>query len=410
VRSDAHAARRRRREPARDDTMHDPFRPYPALVAALMLGVMTVGATVFAFSALLPDIAAGFGVPVARAAIVPAVFGLSLALVAPGVGLAVRRLPRANVIAVGLVVYAAAWVAAVSIRRFEVLLALAAVAGGATGAVLPATYAYAADLAPADQRARVMGRIVTGWSLSILLMVPLMSAVTQFAGWRVAFGLLAACALLVAGALRIVPRPPPAPLDADGADGVAASLRRVLTDRPTMLVLAANLLDMGAFYGVLAFAAAEMRRVGGLGASLAGLALAAYGAGLAITSVNAHRIDRWGRKRAGVGALVLLACWLPVLPWLARWPWAMAAGILAWGVVQGAFFTSITTLATDQIPDLRGVVTALLGGSTYLGVSLYTPVSAALYAGPGYWAVGLASAAGCAVAAVLLARLPAARG
>ncbi|MFO1197134.1 MAG: hypothetical protein U1E86_09195 [Burkholderiaceae bacterium] len=38
-----------------------------------MLGVMTVGATVFAFSALLPDIAAGFDVPVARAAIVPRV-------------------------------------------------------------------------------------------------------------------------------------------------------------------------------------------------------------------------------------------------------------------------------------------------------------------------------------------------
>jgi len=391
--------------------MHVPSRPYPELVATLMLGVMTVGATVFAFSALLPDIAAGFDVPVARAAIVPGVFGLALALVAPAVGLAARRLPRANVIAAGLVVYAAAWIMAVAIRRFDVLLALAVIAGGATGAVLPATYAYAADLAPPEQRARVMGRIVTGWSLAILAMVPLMSAVTQFAGWRAAFGLLSACALAIALALRVVPRPPPgAHEDASGTDGVAASLVRVLSDRPTLLVLAANLLDMGAFYAVLAFAAAEMRRVGGLDASLAGLALAAYGAGLAITSVNAHRVDRWGRRRTGVAALVVLACWLPVLPWLARWPWAMAAGILAWGVVQGAFFTSITTLATEQIPELRGVVTALLGGSTYLGVSLYTLVSAPLYAGMGYWAVGLASAAGCAVAAALLGRLPAARG
>lgn len=75
--------------------MTDASRPYPALVATLMLAVMTVGATVFAFSALLPDIAAGFDVPVARAAILPGVFGLALALVAPVVGLAAQRLPRA---------------------------------------------------------------------------------------------------------------------------------------------------------------------------------------------------------------------------------------------------------------------------------------------------------------------------
>ena len=94
------------------------------------------------------------------------------------------------------------------------------------------------------------------------------------------------------------------------------------------------------------------------------------------------------------------------LPWLAAVPLAMAAGIVLWGVVQGGFFTAITTLATEQIPELRGVVVALLSASTYLGVSLYTPLSALIYERAGYWAVGLEAACGCLLAAALLSRLP----
>ena len=97
-----------------------------------------------------------------------------------------------------------------------------------------------------------------------------------------------------------------------------------------------------------------------------------------------------------------------LLPWLASVPLAMALGIVGWGVVQGTFFTAITTLATEQVPQLRGVVVALLSGSTYLGVSVYTPLSALLYERAGYWAVGLEAACGCLLAAALLTRLPAA--
>ena len=114
--------------------------------------------------------------------------------------------------------------------------------------------------------------------------------------------------------------------------------------------------------------------------------------------------------QVALAALLALGVVLSALPWLARAPLAMAAGILVWGGVQGAFFTSITALATEQLPELRGVVTAMLSASTYVGVALYSVMAGALYQGPGYWAVGLASAAGCLVAAVLLARLPRAHG
>lgn len=375
-----------------------------SLVVGLMLAVATVGATLYAISPLLPDIAAAFGVPVARAGVLPGAFGVSLALVAPAIGLRTQRLPRARVIVGGLVVFALAWLAALFVRDFASLLVLTVVAGGATGAVLPAAYAFAADLSSYAGRARVMGRIVSGWSIAILVVVPAMALAGELVDWRWAFGALAICALALA--LLIARADKPAPLAVEPQpSAVLASLRRVLAHRGTRLVLAANLLDMGALYAVYSFAGTELRRLNDWGASPAGLVVACYGIGLAIVTFNARLIDRWGKKRSAVAALLALGALLSLLPWLAAAPLAMAAGIVVWGLVQGTFFTAITTLATEQIPELRGVVVALLSGSTYLGVTLYTPLTALLYERAGYWAVGVEAAAGCLLAAALLARI-----
>jgi len=404
--------------------------PHPLVVAALMLGVACVGATIFAISPLLPDLAAGFDVSVARAGVLPGAFSLSLAVVAPIVGLSAQRLPRAIVIGAGLTVFAAAWLVALFAQGFASLVLVATVAGAATGAVLPASYAYAADLSSYARRARLMGRIVSGWSIAILVVVPAMAALAQLASWRWAFGALASFALAVAAMLALAPRLRPqsagssaeiscepgagpgsrAPLEAaERAQGFASVVRdllRVLGHAPTRIVLAANLLDMGAFYAVYSFAGTELRRLNDWGASPAGLVVAAYGVGLALVTFNGQWIDRWGKRRSAIGALLALGLVLCALPWLAAHPIAMATGILVWGLVQGTFFTAITTLATEQIPELRGVVVALLSGSTYLGVTLYTPLSSLLYGTAGYWAVGLEAAAGCLLAGALLRRLP----
>lgn len=377
-----------------------------------MLAVMTVGAALFSFSALITGIAASFDIEVARAAAVPGVYGVTLAFMAPAIGLFAQRLPRATLIVGGLLVYATAWAGAVVADGFGVLLMLTAVAGVGTGAVLPTSYAYAADLAGPDDRARVMGRIVGGWSLAILVLVPVMGVVAQWVGWRWAFGVLAAsgygCALALLMAVRRS-RGVPHPVQTGVPTGIVAAVRDVLSDGPTLVVLATNLIEMGAFYSVFTFAGSEMVRAGGAGTSTAGFALAAYGGGLLIAGLSARVIDRWGRRRAGIGALFVLVGVLTTLPLLADAPLVMAAGILVWGVVQGTFFTAITTLATEILPHRRGVVTALLGASTYVGVTLYTPVSSWLYASHGYFAVGVAAAVGCAAAALLLSRLPHAR-
>ena len=54
--------------------------------------------------------------------------------------------------------------------------------------MIPATYAYAGDLSSFAHRGQVMGRIVSGWSIAIVLVVPLMAIASQTIGWQAAFG------------------------------------------------------------------------------------------------------------------------------------------------------------------------------------------------------------------------------
>ena len=56
---------------------------YPLLVLGLTASVATVGATIFAISPLLSDIAASFGIAPAQAGRMIGVYGLAMAVMAP---------------------------------------------------------------------------------------------------------------------------------------------------------------------------------------------------------------------------------------------------------------------------------------------------------------------------------------
>ena len=379
---------------------------HPRIVLVLTLVVATVGATLFAMSPLLPDIARSFQVPVSVAGTLPGAYGISLAVFAPIFGLIAQRLPRARVIATALAVYGVAWLLAAFSRDLGWLMAFTVLAGAATGAALPATYAYATDLSVAGDRARVLGRVLSGWSIATVIVVPSMSLASQAIDWRWAFAALATCALALALTLARMEQPvgqtAPRPLDASAISAIGADLKQVLGHAHTRRLLAVNALDMGAFLSVYSYLGAEVRRANDWGATPSGLMFALYGVGLAIMTLNAGWIDRLGPRRCGLAALMLLAIMLTAIPWLVGVPLAMIAIVLGWGVLQAAFFTSVTALAAEQLPQLRGVVISLLSGSTFLGVALYSPVAALLYAGPGYPAVGLLAAAGALSAAYLL--------
>ncbi len=384
-------------------------RVEPGLLIALMLSVAVVGASLFALSPLLPDIAADLGVSVAQAGRLPGTYSFALAVAAPAIGLSGRAWPRARILEGALLVFGIAWLLPLVMRSYDSMLVVTLLAGAAAGAALPAAYSLAGDLSTPVDRARILGRVVSGWPVAMLCAAPLIAVTAQASDWRIALAALGVASLIVwallkAGLLRhgaIVPQG----LPETAAPDLWTSVMTVAGHRPTRRLLIANLLDMGAFFAVYAFLGSQLRAANGWGASLAGLTLACYGVGLAVATLNARLIDRYGGLRSARAALLALVVVLGVLPWLTDRPLLIALAMVVWGAVQGSFFTAATALATDQLPALRGVVTALLSGSTYLGVALFAPLAGFLFAAQGLWAVGLVSGAACLLAAGLLRRL-----
>lgn len=380
-----------------------PAVAYRVLIEALMASVAIAGCAMLVVAPLFTELSEALAVPLSRVGLLPAFHGAALAVCAPIVGLTAQRQPRTTLMVSGLVIYGAAWLLAASVTSFPVLLFCAVLMGIGSGLVLPPAYALAGDLAATGAGAAVTRRVVGGWSIAFLAVMPF-SALAQWAGWRTAFatlGLLSVAAALVILRAR---KPPPVLPPAGSATGVWQSLAAVLGHAPARRLLLANLINMGGYFAIYTFLGSELRRANDWGPSAAGLVLAIYGLGLTLISLNAHRVLEVGPRRAGRACLLLLAPILIALPLSVSWPWAAMGLIGLWACVQGTVFTSTTLLANEVLPAYRGVIAALQGAGTYVGVMIFTTAAAQVYATAGYAMVGVACAVATVVASLVLGR------
>jgi DHA1 family inner membrane transport protein len=165
----------------------------PGSIGLLTAAVAIVGANSLLLSPIATAVAADLpGTDAAAVMLAAAAFGLGTAasalLLAPQVDRigADRALIRAVLgMAAGLGLSALApglfWLAAAQ-----------SICGIAAGLALPAAYALAAQIAPRGQEGRTIGRVLSGWTISLVFGVAGSAALTDLIGWRAVYGLLAA--------------------------------------------------------------------------------------------------------------------------------------------------------------------------------------------------------------------------
>jgi predicted MFS family arabinose efflux permease len=127
-----------------------------------------------------------------------------------------------------------------------VVFGVASVAVGGASVAGQVMIPFAADLAPAERRGRVVARIMTGLLLGILLARTVSGFVAQLAGWRAIYWL---SAILMVGFAAVLWRalPTEAPRPAQRYWSLVASSLRLLVDEPQ--------LRRRAWHGAWAFAA-----------------------------------------------------------------------------------------------------------------------------------------------------------
>ncbi|HMO00237.1 MAG TPA: MFS transporter [Miltoncostaeaceae bacterium] len=379
-------------------------RALVAATAALLLGVFAVGSEALVISPLLEDIAGDFGTGVDAAGLSVSVYGLAVAVVAPTAGWVADRVSRRGAILWGLVVFAVAGALCAAAPSLLSLVAGRALCGVGAGLFLPAAYAWVGDEVPYESRARVMGWVIAGWALALVAGVPAGGLIGEVAGWREA---LAALAALAAAATVLAAHLLPVGSGAARSDvgGARVGLRRALAVPAVRWLLAVNLLDMLAFYGVYTYLGSFLRDELDVRSGVAGALILAYGAGVALMSMNGGLIDRVGKARTATLTLAALTVIYAGLPWVAGALILLVLVLAVMGTQQAGFLTAMATLATNAMPEGRGAVVALMSCTTYIGVTLGAAAMGPVFSGPGYEAIGGVCAAIAAVAAVLSLRL-----
>lgn len=374
-----------------------------ALFAA---GVATF-ALLYSTQAVLPELAAGFGVTPAQSA-----WSLSMATIGLGVALLItgplsEKVGRTPLIHLSLFLSAAVGLACAVAPGWHVLLGLRLLQG-VTLAGLPAVAtAYLREELPGQVQARVAGLYIGGTALGGMIGRLVTGTVAQAYGWRWALAVIAAiglvCAILVRLTLppsrNFAPRP------------TAAMTWRALKDPALISLYAVGACAMGAFVAV--YNAVGFRLTGApfdLGAAAAGAVFLVYPVGTLSSTLAGRLADRFGRR-----AVMPFGSALMLLGLLLTLPDNLPTLVTGLAVLTAGFFC-VHGLASGWVPVRAhaGGVPAAQAASLYLfayyaGSSIFGSLSGTAWtaaAWPGVIALAAVFVTAGGVLAGALRRIP----
>ena len=285
-----------------------------ALLFALACGLCV--ANIYYAQPLLDAIGREFGIPDAR-------LGQVMTAAQVGCGLALvflvplgDRVERRRLMLIQSLALTASLAAVAFAPSWPLLLAGMVGIGTLGTAMTQGLIAYAASIAPPDQRGQVVGVAQSGVLMGLLLARVVSGAVGDIAGWRGMFICSAVASVLLVLLLRMaLPRTAVAPVRLGYLD-LLRSMPVLLREERVLQVRGMLALLMFATFNI--FWNAMVLPLSAPPRSLSHAAIGAFGLVGALGALVAARAGRWADRgygaRTSAGGLILLALsWLPLL-------------------------------------------------------------------------------------------------
>lgn len=353
----------------------------------LMCAIGVVGSNSLVLSPIAGDVAGSFaGTSATDVMTASAVYGAGTALSALFLAPFADRMGLRRALFLALFGLALSLGASAASPVLLVLILAQGVAGLAAGLALPAIYGLAADLAPKGRESETLGKVLTGWTLSLVAGVSLSSMLADFLHWRAVFAILGMVSLLLILSLRradIVER-------ATSGETTSPLVALRIAGLPPILFGVACY--MAAFYGLYAYLGTHLTETLALSTALAGVAALSYGVGFGVVAPLDRLIDRHGAPRAApfvFGALLLVYLGLAMVSplWL-----AVLVGCFAWGAINHLGLNLLVGQLTALSPDQRGTILGLYSAVTYAAMFLGTAAFKPVFEAYGFATVAVLSA------------------
>lgn len=354
----------------------------------LMAAVTLVGSNSLALSPVALEIGRGFGGASAREVLVAAsLFGAGTAAAAVGIAPFADRIGLSRALFLSLCVLTLGMAGTALAPALWVVWLAQLVAGIGSGVALPATYGLAAEIAPKGRESTFLGRVLMGWTLSLVFGASAAALIAEVAGWRAVHLVLAGLGLLVLLALALSPRMG----EVRAAQGASPFAALKVPGIGAALSVAGGY--MAAFYGLYAYVAPHLQAGLGWPVWMAGAVPLVYGIGFGAASLGDPWIDRFGARRVAPWVYGVLVVQYLALALAAGSAWALVALCLTWGMINHLGLNLIVGRLAGMDAARRGAILGLNSGVTYLAMFVAT-------AGFGWVEAGWGFAACAVVAAV----------
>jgi len=163
----------------------------------LLFGVSIIGTNAFLMSPILNDIGITLGASTSEVSRAVAAYGGTTALS----GLLFTRFSARyefhhSLIVSGLVLALGILITGLS-DSWEMLVISQGIAGLGAGVMLPTIYSMVAVIAPKGKESTILGYIITGWSISMVIAVPISAFISDLWGWRYSYFIISTIATIM---------------------------------------------------------------------------------------------------------------------------------------------------------------------------------------------------------------------
>lgn len=353
-----------------------PEKPLPrGTIACLSLAAFAAGVSMRVNDALLPELAADFGVSIGQAAQVIGVFAIAYGLAQLFFGPVGDRFGKYRVIAWASLACAGTALLCALAPGFDTLRVARMLAGATAAAIIPLSMAWIGDVVPYAQRQPVLARFLVGQIAGTTAGVWLGGFAADHLNWRAPYVLVAVIFAGVGLALIAFDRRLPAHARLT-RPGTGSPLRRIATEfgavlaqRWARVILLLVFLEGAAFFGPFAFLAAHVHAVFGLSLSSSGAVVMMFGlGGLLFAAASRRLVPRLGETGLARWGGTLMAGALLAVAYGPAWGWALAGCFLA-GLGFYMMHNTLQVHATQMVPQRRGSAVSAFAACFFLGQS-----------------------------------------
>jgi MFS transporter, DHA1 family, inner membrane transport protein len=375
--------------------------PVPLALLALALGTFGIGTTEFVIMGLLPEVAAGLGVPISDAGHLVSAYAAGVVVGAPLLAGATVKLPRRPVLMALMAVFALGNLASALAPGITSLMVVRFLTGLPHGAFFGLASVTAAAMVSRDRRATAVARVFLGLTIANVVGVPLATLLGQAAGWRATFAVVGGIGVVALAAVAaFVPAAEPTATGKGALRGEVATLRRP----QVVLSLAAVIFGFGAMFACYSYVTPMLTEVGGFSTAAVTLMLAVVGLGMTAGSVLGGRAADRAPLATLCVCLVALAGVLVSFVVTVHHPVLAVLSLFGAGMFSLALGPAIQTRILDIAGDAPTMASAAIQSASNIANSLGAWLGGmVIAAGLGYLAPTLVGAALAVVGLAVLA-------